>query len=159
MKQISTNISFLISFCKTLLAFFDKKRWEIFLCLKTEIPSRVVKYISQRQRPILYVSCMCQYLERHHHSLFLSSSRPQGKPFFRSISIKELSKIYIHKNDNFFYPFRRSYLIKLVIFQAIWYFYRIKQNILLNNENNLLIQNFIMSNKTWLETLMARRQN
>ena len=49
------------------------------------------------------------------------------KTFFRSISIKELSKIYIHKNNNFFYPFRRSYLIKLVIFKVIWYFYRIKQ--------------------------------
>ena len=82
LKKISTNISFLISFSKTLLAFRIKKRWGIFLCLKTEIPSRVVKYISQRQRPILYVSCMYQYLERHHHSLFLSSSRPQGKPFF-----------------------------------------------------------------------------
>ena len=49
------------------------------------------------------------------------------KTFFRSISIKELGKIYIYKNDNFFDPFRRSNLIKLVKFVVMWYLYRIKQ--------------------------------
>ena len=115
MKKISTNISFLISFCKTLLAFFDKKKMGDFFMLENRNSQQSCKvYLTKATSYFIRFMYVPVLGKTSSFLVFIFFETPR-KTFFRSISIKELRKIYIYKNDNFFDPFRKSYLIKLVI--------------------------------------------
>ena len=115
LKKISTNISFVISFCKRYWHFLIKRKMGDFFMLENRNSQQSCKvYLTKATSYFIRFMYVPVLGKTSSFLVFIFFETPR-KTFFRSISIKELSKIYIYKNDNFFDPFRSSYLIKLVI--------------------------------------------
>ena len=159
-KRYLPTYPFWYHFAKRYWRFWIKKMGDFFMLENRNSQQSCKVYLTKATSYFIRFMYVPVLGKTSSFLVFIFFETPR-KTFFRSISIKELRNIY--KNDKFFDPFSRMYLIKLVIcVRSLWRWYDIvieSKNYSLNNKNDLMIQNFIMLNKTSLETLMAWRQN
>ena len=121
-KRYLPTYPFWYHFAKRYWRFWIKKMGDFFMLENRNSQQSCKVYLTKATSYFIRFMYVPVLGKTSSFLVFIFFETPR-KTFFRSISIKELSKIYIYKNDNFFDPFRSSYLIKLVI----WYFYRIKE--------------------------------
>ena len=129
-KRYLPTYPFWYHFAKRYWRFWIKKMGDFFMLENRNSQQSCKVYLTKATSYFIRFMYVPVLGKTSSFLVFIFFETPR-KTFFRSISIKELSKIYIYKNDNFFDPFSRSYLINLwyvsvLFFEMIWYFYRIK---------------------------------